>query len=104
MPANNPINRQDLKQYRFNLVAAAASLRVSPYAPRRTFLLIQNTGVNPALVHFGEPIQGGGGDLVLAANEKLGPFFIPASCPSEAINVQSDLGTTITLLEGVTRE
>lgn len=96
MPADN----QRLKQYQ--VAVAASSSRAVPYTAMRSFLSIQNTGANPGRVRFGQSVQNDGGDIVLAAFEILPPFQIPETCPKEAINFSSDLGTTFAVLEGIT--
>lgn len=74
------------------------SLRVTPANPKRISLLIQNTGANPGLVRFEEPIQGNGSDLLFAAGAGL-LWDKSDACPVSAINVGSELGTSFAIVE-----
>jgi hypothetical protein len=92
------------KQYRGVSAAGSntptTSKRISPNTPNRLMLTIQNTGANPGLLHFSEPVQGDGSDILFAVGQIL-IFDQPGTCPTEAINVGSTLGTTWALLEQV---
>lgn len=79
------------------------SVRISPKAGagRRTMLMIQNTGLNPGLVRFGEPILGDGTDLLFTPGSGL-VFDRSETCPEGAINLGSNLGTSFAILEQVT--
>lgn len=108
MPANKP-GVQSMKHYGavsvatvLALIEANGSKRVAPAAPDRTLLLIQNTGANPGLLRFSESCKGDGSDLVIA----VGSFWLwdqADTCPVEAVNLASVLGTTWAILEGTTR-
>lgn len=74
------------------------SITVTPANPKRIALLIQNTGANPGLVRFEEPIQGDGSDLLFAAGAGL-LWDRADTCPVSAINVGSALGTTFAIVE-----
>lgn len=103
MPA---ANNQRIKQTVIRSAAATntpeTSVRLSPETPGRTFLYIQNTGASPGLLRFAEKVLGDNGDIMVAAGGFVGPFTIPETCPSEAINVGSAAGTTWAIIEGVT--
>lgn len=80
----------------------AGSQRVSPANDLRTLLVIENTGANPGLVHFKEQVQGDGSDFLVAAGGFLN-YQQSDTCPTEAVNIGSTLGTTWAILEQVTR-
>lgn len=98
-------NRQRAKQYM--VTAGAGAIRPVPEVSNltfsRTLLVIQNTGVNYGVVHFGEAVQENGSDFIVLAGETLS-FTNPDTCPNEAINFQSPDGTTFAVLEGVSKE
>lgn len=68
----------------------------------RTLLEIQNTGANPGFYHFKEAVQGDGSDFTLAAGA-VKTFDQSDTCPTEALNLGSTLGTTWAILEQVTK-
>lgn len=74
------------------------SVQISPNNDRRISLIIQNTGANPGLLQFSNPVKGDGSDLTIAA---LGILILnqDTTCPTEAINVGSALATTWAILE-----
>lgn len=108
MPANKP-GVQSIKHYGAVSKATLAanipneSERVAPLAPNRTLLVVQNTGANPGLLRFGEPCKGDGTDLVVAAGAFVS-WDQADTCPVEAINLVSILGTSWAILEGLTPE
>jgi hypothetical protein len=85
------------KQY-VTVAAAATPKRVSPAGVGRLGLIIQNTGVNPCLYRFENEVQEDGGDIEILANEKH-EYLIPGSCPADALNFLSALGTTLAIVE-----
>lgn len=95
------------KQYKVITAAGTAtdatSRTAAPQAPNRTMLLIQNTGANPGLVHFGENVQGDGSDFLVASGASLPLWDQADTTPKEKINLGSAAGTTWAILEQVTR-
>jgi hypothetical protein len=97
MPAGKMIS----KQYGALAAAGADPKRVASHTPNRRALHIQNTGVNPGSIRFENPNDpADGGDFVLVPGERLG-FWTSDTCPREAVNVQSTLGTTFAFLETI---
>lgn len=108
MPANKP-GDQSMKHYGAQSVATAAasieatgSKRVAPGNPNRTLLLIQNTGANPGFLRFSEACKGDGSDILLAAGSAPLVWDQADTCPVEAVNLASILGTTWAINEGTT--
>ena len=103
MPAGDRITMQYGTTLAAGTDTPASSVRISPKAGagRRTLLMIQNTGANPGLVRFGEPILGDGTDLLFTPGSGL-LFDRASTCPEGAINLGSNLGTTFAILEQVT--
>jgi len=79
---------------------AQTSVRVTAANPKRILLMIQNTGANPGLVRFEEPIQGDGSDMLFESKSGL-VFDRSDTCPQGAVNIGSELGTTFMIMEGV---
>lgn len=103
MPAGKP-GTQSIKHYgavsTANADVAKGSVRVAPASADRTFFTIQNTGANPGLLRFGEPCKGDGSDIVFAINSPPMVWDQADTCPVEAINLASVLGTTWAIAEG----
>lgn len=78
------------------------SVRVTAGNGARTMLLIQNTGANDGLVHFGEDVHGDGSDILFTAGAGL-LWDRETTVPESAINVGSALGTTFLIVEQVTQ-
>jgi len=81
------------------------SVIAAPNTANRTFLVIQNTGVNPGFVQFRNAVQNDGSDLLMNAGEILQFDKLFSNDvfngPTEAINVGSALGTTFAIIEGL---
>jgi hypothetical protein len=86
------------KQYVVVIGAAADSVRITPAGVARIGISIQNTGLNPCLYRWDNAVQQDGGDMELAVNEKH-DFLFPATCPQQALNFFSTLGTTVAVIE-----
>ena len=80
--------------------APQTSVAASPALSGRTLLVIQNTGANPGLLHFREPVQGDGSDILVAAGQ-LYSFQQSDTCPREKVNLGSAAATTWAILEQV---
>lgn len=78
-----------------------SSKRVAPLNPNRTHLTLQNTGANPGVLRFSEPVRGDGSDILINTAQIL-VFDQADTCPVEAINLGSALGTTWAIVEGTT--
>lgn len=99
----------NIKQYRSVCAAASApqtssSQAVAPANPRRSFIVLQNNGANPALVQFNNFVKNDGSDLAIPAGSAFifdqtfsdGTF----NGPTGAIYIASVLGTVVAVLEG----
>jgi len=87
-----------LKQYSV-ICAANQAQRPAPAVGSRILLSIQNTGANPGLVRFGNDVRGDGGDMALGAGGFSPLFDKPETCPNDALNFFSALGTTFSVIE-----
>lgn len=99
-----------LKQYRALSLAGSQLLggsQVSPATPSRSFLFIQNTGANPGLLQFKNPVKNDGSDLLIisGASFRSDQTYSDDTLngPIESINLASTLGTTWAIIE-ITRE
>jgi len=89
------------KHYVGAAAAGAISRRIASAVADRIGLVIQNTGLNPGNIRFeNENNPANGGDFTLVPGEFL-HFPIPETCPREAVNIISELGTTFSILETV---
>lgn len=94
------VDKQKYATKQYGLDATARNERIAPQTPGRLLLVIQNTGANPLLVRFMSDAREDGFDFEIAAGAML-QFDNPETCPEEAINLMSPLGTTAAVLEGV---
>ena len=85
------------KQY-VATVAALENKRIAPAGVKRLGVSIQNTGLNPGRYRFENAVQLDGGDVTLVPGAK-DDYLIPGSCPADAINLYSVLGTTFAIIE-----
>jgi hypothetical protein len=86
------------KQYVVIVAAGDVNNRITPAGARRIGIVIQNTGVNPCVYRWENAVQLDGGDIEMAAGGK-DEYLIPETCPQEALNFSSTLGTTVAVVE-----
>lgn len=95
MPVNN--TKTQVKQFLVRSNALEFVTGILANNPKRNFLELQNTGVNPVLYRFNERVQLDGSDRVLGAGEV---FTYKEPCPIERLSFYSVAGTMIAVLEG----
>ncbi len=88
------------KQYVIALGIAQNLQNASPQTPGRVQLTIQNTGINQALMRFDLEVQLDGGDMILNPGDKF-QWTHPDTTPREALSFYSEMGTTLSVIEGV---
>lgn len=89
-----------VKQYVVTMLAGAILEGVSPNNPTRIYMRIQNTGANPMFVRFDNNIQLDNGDTIIMPGDAE-VFKDP--CPVDRVSYYSALGTTASVIEGVSR-
>lgn len=84
-------------------VPSIVSREIATNNPKRTMLLIQNTGAGDLRVRFGGPVLGDGTDLIFPGGANNGLLWDKAdTCPESSINFASVAGTTYSITEQLT--
>lgn len=72
-----------------NVIIGDSNIVVLPENDRRVYLLIQNNGVNPVYVSFGQKAKING-SLIIPSNG----YYEPLICPIDSLQMISDTGVT----------
>jgi len=88
------------KSKQYVVMADANSRRFSPQTPERVFLYVENTGANPVNLRISDNVRQDGGNIVLAPGSWR-QWDNSDTTPREALNVQSELGSTVAVIEGL---
>lgn len=86
------------KQYVVIVAPGDINNRITPAGAKRIGIIIQNTGVNPCVYRWENAVQLDQGDIELAAGG-MDRYLIPETCPEQALNFSSTLGTTVAVVE-----